>query len=65
MTFDELRAERPDLGFAVYAYEPDGPVTLEVLAAEGQFTFRGPTLADAIETAFPAEDQESEANVFS
>lgn len=53
MTFDELRTANPDLGFAVYAYEPGDEVTLEVTADDGQFTFTAPTLEAAIKAAFP------------
>lgn len=53
MTLDDLRAKHPDLGFALYAYDPRGPLTLEVHAAEGVFTFYGPTASAAIEAAFP------------
>lgn len=55
---DALRAKYPHLGFAVYAFEPNGPVTLECLTADGKtFQFHGPTLADAIVAGF-AEDAE-------
>ena len=63
MTLDDLRALRPDLGFAVYAYIPGEPVTLEVLAGADTFTFAAPTLDAAIEAAFPTDDEE-ENDVF-
>lgn len=53
MTFDELRAAYPALGFAVYAYEPGGGVVLEVIDGQSVFTFRGLTLAAAVAAAFP------------
>ena len=54
MTYDELRAAHPDLVFNVYAMEPGGAVTLEVIAAgEPPYTFTAPTLAEAIDAAFP------------
>lgn len=57
---DALRAKYPHLGFAVYAYDPLGPVTLECINVEGKsFKFEGPTLAAAIAAAF-AEDVEPE-----
>lgn len=56
MTFDELRATRPDLGFAVYAYTPGEPVTFEILAGGDTFTFVAPTLDAAIAAAFPPEE---------
>lgn len=53
--FDDTRARFPHLGFAIYAFEPGGPVTLEVLSADGQrFTLTRPTLATALARAFPA-----------
>ena len=53
MDLDALRAKYPHLGFAVYAYEAKGPVTLECITAEGKtFQFQGPTLAEAIATGF-------------
>lgn len=55
-TLDDLRAAYPQIGFALYAYTPGGPVTLEVHAAEGVFTFRGATEAEAIAEAFPQEE---------
>jgi hypothetical protein len=61
MTLDDLRAAAPDLGFALYAYAPanaGGPVTLEVHAAEGVFTFDGPTEAAVIAAAFPHQATE-------
>lgn len=65
MTFDELRALHPQLGFAVYAYEPGGAVTLEVHAPDGQtYEFTGPTLEAAIEAAFPPEPAAPAPNVF-
>lgn len=64
MTLDDLRALRPDLGFAVYAYEPGGEVTLEVLAGADTFTFSAPTLTAAIEAAFPVEEEEDPDDVF-
>lgn len=51
---DDLRAALPDCGFALYAYEPGGPVTLEVITPDGEtFTFAGPTAAAAIARALP------------
>lgn len=55
-TLDALRARYPHLGFALYAYKPGGPVTLECMTAEGRtFSFRGTTEAEAILAGF-AED---------
>ena len=58
MTLDDIREACPDLGFGVYAYDPRGPVTLEVHAAEGIFTFHGATEAEAIAAAFPQQPKE-------
>ena len=58
---DELRLKFPLLGFAVYAMEPGKGVTLEVYAPDGQvFSFRGPTVAAAIERAFPPAELAAE-----
>ena len=64
MTLDDLRAAHPDLGFALYAYDPRGPVTLEVHAAEGVFTFIGSTEAEAIAAAFPQATEEPPHDIF-
>lgn len=69
---DELRQAQPELGFAVYAYEPGGPVTLEAITPDGDiFSWRGDTVADAIAEAFPPDDDgqepetpEPEINIF-
>lgn len=53
MTLDELREVRPDLGLAVYAFEPGGDVTLEIHFEGEIFPFQAPTVAGAIEAAFP------------
>lgn len=53
MTLDELRAARPALGFAVYAYTPGGGVTLEVHDAGDIYEFSASTEAEAIAKAFP------------
>jgi len=53
--FEEIRAANPDLQLYVYAVAP-GEVTLEIVTPDGQvYPFKGPTLADALETAFPSE----------
>ena len=66
-TLDELRAERPHLGFALYALEPGGPVTFEVHAGDGQvFAFTGPTEEAVLRRAFPpaAPEEPLPINVF-
>ncbi len=51
-TLDEVRAKYPHLGVALYAYTPNGEVTLECLSADGKtFKFVGPTEAAAIRAA--------------
>lgn len=55
MTLDDARAAFPRLGLALYAYEPGGPLTLEVHSADGQtFSFTGATEAAVIARAFPS-----------
>lgn len=55
-SLDEARRLRPDLGFSVYAIEPRGAVTLEVLDAEKSFTFTGATEAEVWAVAFPVDE---------
>lgn len=58
MNLDELRKRFPHLGFAVYAYDPDGPVTLEVHGAKIN-QVSAPTEAEAIALAFPSPEPET------
>lgn len=59
MTLDEIRAAYPHLGLAVYAFEPGGPLTLEVHTPDGQsWQFMATTEAQALALAFPAEEAE-------
>lgn len=52
-SIDALRVKYPLLGFAIYAYQPGGLVTLECLNPAGQtFTFTGATEAEAILKGF-------------
>ena len=54
-SLDDIRAAFPRLGLAVYAFDPGGPVTLEVHAADGQvFPFEGATFAAVAARAFPS-----------
>lgn len=56
MTLDDIRARYPALGFAVYAMEPGGAVTLETYPPDGSvFSFTGRTVQEAIDKAFPPE----------
>lgn len=57
LTLDHLRAAMPELGFALYAYNPGGPVVLEVHAADGVFTFEAETAAAAIALVLPPEEE--------
>ncbi len=62
MTLDEARRLYHHLGYAVYALEPGGPVTLELHAPNGQlFEFRAKTLDAALAKAFPPEAEETVA----
>lgn len=70
-SLDMLRLFNPTLGFAVYAMEPGGLVTLEVIDETGGiFTFKGETLEQAISIAFPPDPmfetpkEEAEASIF-
>ena len=54
MDFDRLRADNPLLGFAIFAYEPGGPVIFEVKTPLGDhLPFTGATLQAAVALAFP------------
>jgi len=70
MTLDDLRAANPELGFALYALEPGGPVTLEVMTPDSQvFSFAGPTMEAVLLAAFPPDapapaDPEPETDIF-
>lgn len=60
-TLDDIRSAYPDLGFALYAYEPGGAVTLEVHGLDGKvYPFTGPTEQAVIDKAFPPRDPEPE-----
>jgi hypothetical protein len=56
--FDQLRASNPDCGFALYAFEPRGVVTLEIMPPEADvapYQFVGATAEEAMDKAFPPE----------
>lgn len=54
-SLDDLRTQFPELGFAVYAMEPRGLVTLEIYAPDGQtYSFKGESEDAVIGQAFPA-----------
>lgn len=54
MSLDDARAAFPHLGLAVYAYDPNGPVTVEVHANGEAWSFEAPTFAAAMARAFPS-----------
>lgn len=55
-SIDDIRSANPDLGVAIYAYEPGQPVTLELITPAGDtYSFEGLTLAEAIAAAFPPD----------
>lgn len=45
---DTLRKKFPTIGFALYAYDPAEPVTLEVINEAGSFKFTQPTEEAAV-----------------
>lgn len=72
MTLDDARKLRRYLGFALYAYDANGPVTLEVHTPIGEvYTFIAASEAEAFNLAFPAPElsqmesnTDSKTNVF-
>lgn len=65
MTFDDIRAQHPDLAVSAYALEPGGPVTLEILTPDGSaYTFTQATLAEAVAVAFPPPAPVAAASIF-
>lgn len=64
MTFDELRAAHPQLGFSLFAMTPGEDVTLEVYFEDNVHSFTGPTAQAALDTAFPPAPPAPEPNVF-
>lgn len=66
MTLDDARRDFPLLGFALYAYEPSGTVTLEIMDAYGStHTFKGASEEIVFRAAFPAYEKPSDdINIF-
>lgn len=68
MNLDAARARFPGFSFAVYAFDPGGPVTLEILTGDETFQFHAATEAEAWAAAFPEEPEPAEpappVNVF-
>lgn len=61
MTVDDLRAAWPDVGVALYAYEPRGPVTLELLFENGErATFSAASEAEALRRILGAPEEHNE-----
>lgn len=59
---DELRTALPEFGFALYAIEPGGPVTLEVIDPTGTIlTYRDATADAVLALAFPPDDAPDDA----
>ena len=64
MTLDEIRTRFPFLAVAVYAFEPGGPVTVEVVSGETTYTKSAPTEAEALAALFPEAPPPAPINVF-
>lgn len=75
MTLDDLRDRFPLIGFAVYALEPRGAVTVEIHKPDGSYgSVQAWTVADAVAAAgqalglveepAPAAEAEPEENIF-
>ena len=58
---DKIRALFPHLSLAVYAYEPGGPVEVEVFTPDNtRFTRKAPTADEAFTAIFgPLPDEET------
>lgn len=55
-SLDDARQQNPDLAFGLYAFEPGGPVTLEIHTPDGEvYSFAGATEAETWAQAFPQE----------
>lgn len=55
--FDALRAMFPDTSFAVYAYKPGQPVTLEAIEPTGEtHTLTGNSLREILSALLPPAD---------
>lgn len=60
--FDAMRAANPDLGFSLYAMDPGGVVTLEILTPDGGvFTFKDISAQAVIDQAFPPQAEPAPA----
>ncbi len=55
--FDELRQAFPDTGFAIYAYEPGGEVTLEAIEGTKTHVMKGQTLGELLDTILEPPDE--------
>ena len=54
-TFDSARQDWPSIGLAIYALDPDGPVTLEVHSNGDVYRFDAATAEEALMLAFPPQ----------
>ena len=52
-SFDELRALFPGCGLAAYAYEPGGPVTLEIIEGDDTHRLTRSTLTACVAALIP------------
>ena len=53
MILDDIRARYPQIGLAVYAIDPGGPVTVEAYMNGQVFPFAAATAVEALALAFP------------
>ncbi|QIG74354.1 hypothetical protein EVC08_042 [Rhizobium phage RHph_N65] len=61
-SLDDARAANPDIGFALYAYQPGEALTLEIHTPDGQvFSWTGASEADVLSQAFPPDIDEADA----
>lgn len=59
--FDELRRTFPDVGFAIYAYDPTGDVALEIHERGNIHIVEAPTLAECIARIVPVSEPETKS----
>lgn len=60
LSFDQIRLVYTGIGLALYAIEPGGPVTLEIMSEGQVYRFDAGTAQEAIALAFPvvADDED-------
>ena len=59
-SLDTLRSKYPNIGFALYAYEPKEPVILEVFNQAGTFKFTGATEEEVVKEFLQLLDMKTE-----